>query len=126
MTSASTLIVQALEDAPGGLTAAQLAKRVDRNPGHVRRILGQMADEGYVRASDGTQVERIWVRTELPAPPSPATGKLRVPVVGIDESLLRQLAATQGRSVVDITSAAIAQYYVTVTGEPIPETPLAS
>lgn len=125
MTSGSTLIVQTLDEAPCGLTAAQLGERINRNPGHVRRMLAQLADEGFVRGTDSAR-DRVWTRTELPAPPAPSPRKLHVPVIGIDESLLRQLAATQGRSVVDITSEAIEHYYVTVTGEPIPETPLAS
>lgn len=121
MTSGSMLIVQALDAAPDGMTARQLGEQVDRNPGHVRRILGQLADEGYVQVN-----KRVWTRTEMPSPPSPVPRKLHVPVIGVEQSMLRQLAAVQGRSVVDITSEAIGRYYVAVTGEPIPETPLAS
>lgn len=120
------LIVQALDGAPDGLTAGQLAERIDRNPGHVRRILGQLAEQGCVRPSAGDHHDRLWSRTDRPPPPPPAPRKIHVPVDGVEQSMLRQLAAVQGRSVVAITSEAIERYYVAVTGETLRETPLAS
>jgi len=115
---AADLILAELEREGGvGLTADQLASRVSRHPGNVRRVLNQLRHAELVRRSADAK-QAIWSRTDMPAPP-PRSARPKPPpqpayACGVrppDYELLTKLAAEAGVSRAAIFRAALHRYH---------------
>lgn len=71
MRRAADLIVEVLDAEPRGLSTSELARRVGRHDGNVRRVLAQLREAGLVQRAPGPGREARWYRTGRPAPPPP-------------------------------------------------------